>query len=196
MPAETIRQTPLTPHPAAPAGAVEGVSAGCLLTADGRLRIAWRIAAAPERLVWDRSGTPGRRDELWRHTCVEAFLATGPESYLEFNVSPDGSWAAYAFLGYRRRAEDPALPPPDVRVSTASHALGLEADIDVGAVADLAGAPEIRTSLAAVVEETGGPTSYWALRHPSPQPDFHDASGFVLMLSPAHPSAAQEDLPA
>ena len=184
-------------HPAAPARVVGGVSAGGGLDREGRMKLAYRISAAPRALHWNQSDPPGRRDELWRHTCCEAFLATGPESYLEFNFSPDGSWAAYAFSSYRRRAEpDPALEPPEVRVRTARNAVGLEAIIDVGAVVDLAGVPEIRMNLAAVVEETGGPASYWALRHPSPQPDFHDAGGFVLTLSPAQPSTALEDLSA
>lgn len=197
MPAETTRLMPLSPHPAAPARAVEGVSAGCRLAGDGRLHFAWRISAAPQRLVWDQAGAPGRRDELWRHTCFEAFLATGPESYLEFNFSPDGSWAAYAFSSYRRRSEpDPPLSRPDLRLHIAEEALGLDADIHLGPAFDVAGAGALRASLAAVVEEAGGYTSYWALRHPLPKPDFHDAGGFVFTLSPAKPSTDLEDLSA
>ena len=41
-----------------------------------------------------------------------------------------------------------------------------------------------RLALAAVVEETSGALSYWALRHPPGAPDFHHADGFVLALEP------------
>jgi hypothetical protein len=39
-----------------------------------------------------------------------------------------------------------------------------------------------RLGLAAVVEDAAGGKSYWALRHPRPTPDFHDAAGFVLRM--------------
>ena len=43
-----------------------------------------------------------RSDELWRHTCFEAFLraSSGPE-YYEFNFAPSTQWAAYQFSSYR-----------------------------------------------------------------------------------------------
>ena len=46
--------------------------------------------------------TPARADELWQHTCFEAFVraASGP-SYYEFNFAPSTEWAAYRFDSYR-----------------------------------------------------------------------------------------------
>src|SRR5207342_1224384 len=43
-----------------------------------------------------------RADELWRHTCFEAFVraASGP-AYYEFNFAPSRQWATYRFDGYR-----------------------------------------------------------------------------------------------
>ena len=35
---------------------------------------------------------------------------------------------------------------------------------------------------AAVIEEDGGPLSYWALQHPPGNPDFHHPDGFALEL--------------
>src|SRR5262245_48998951 len=46
--------------------------------------------------------TPGRADELWRHTCCEAFLrASNGSGYYEFNFAPSTQWAAYRFTSYR-----------------------------------------------------------------------------------------------
>ncbi|MGD2056793.1 MAG: hypothetical protein PVJ15_08295, partial [Gammaproteobacteria bacterium] len=46
---------------------------------------------------------PRRADHLWRHTCFEAFVMAGAgPGYREFNFSPSGEWAAYAFQGYRQ----------------------------------------------------------------------------------------------
>jgi len=40
----------------------------------------------------------------------------------------------------------------------------------------------LRLGLAAVVEDTRGVLSYWALRHADGPPDFHDPAGFTLRL--------------
>jgi hypothetical protein len=45
-----------------------------------------------------------------------------------------------------------------------------------------------RLALSAVIEETNGNKSYWALAHPSGKPDFHHKDGFAYELTPAvHP---------
>src|SRR5947207_206897 len=41
-----------------------------------------------------------RAEELWRHTCFEAFISSG-EAYYEFNFAPSMQWAAYWFSSYR-----------------------------------------------------------------------------------------------
>ena len=47
---------------------------------------------------------------------------------------------------------------------------------------ELPAAGDWRLGLTAVVEETGGRISYWALAHPAGRPDFHRADCFVLEL--------------
>src|SRR5579863_8283993 len=42
-----------------------------------------------------------RTEELWRHTCFEAFVRTSGAAYYEFNFAPSTQWAAYRFSGYR-----------------------------------------------------------------------------------------------
>lgn len=136
---------------------------------------------------------PARADELWRHTCCEAFVRAAEgdegEGYVELNFSPSSAWAAYRFDGHRRgmRAIDGVVPP---RIAAQSEAerFALEA------AADLDGAPlpadgVWRVGLAAVIEDIDGGISYWALAHPSGAPDFHHADGFALALpAPDQPS--------
>src|SRR5688572_26316236 len=44
----------------------------------------------------EKSATPRRKDELWRHTCFEFFLAIKDQpAYWEFNFSPSGDWNVY-----------------------------------------------------------------------------------------------------
>src|SRR5580692_8689743 len=41
-------------------------------------------------------------DNLWKHTCFEAFMAvTGVPGYQELNFSPSQRWALYTFSAYR-----------------------------------------------------------------------------------------------
>jgi hypothetical protein len=194
MPDDEPKLVSLAPHHTTPARAVGVIRAGCVLSDDRRLRFTYRIEAAPDQLCWTRHPEAGRRDELWRHTCCEAFIATGIESYLEFNFSPDGSWAAYAFSSYRRRRQpDPVLDAPEITVCFDARGMRLEAVTDARGLREDCGSEGLRMGLAAVIEETGGPTSFWALGHPRPQPDFHDAGGFVLAVAAARSLATPED---
>ncbi|MFN3943947.1 MAG: DOMON-like domain-containing protein [Allosphingosinicella sp.] len=114
-----------------------------------------------------------RRDELWRTTCFEAFVARPDGSYAEFNLSPSGAWAAYRFESYREGMGPLDIPPPDIRTGSADDRLTVEV-----AVALPWGGP-VRLGLSAVVEEAEGVISYWALAHPAAKPDFHHPDSFV-----------------
>jgi len=45
-----------------------------------------------------------------------------------------------------------------------------------------------RIGLSAVIEETDGTKSYWALRHPPGKPDFHHPDCFALTLGAPPPA--------
>ncbi len=69
------------------------------------------------------------------------------------------------------------LSPPAI-ITGANHA-----HIDVDALIYLpASNASWQLALTAVIEETSGVKSYWALKHPPGKPDFHHADGFVLEL--------------
>ena len=121
-----------------------------------------------------------RTDELWRHTCFEAFVrgSAGP-AYYEFNFSPSTQWAAYRFDSYRsgmRIATEIAAPRIEVRSSAETYTLQAALEFD-GLSSPL------HLGLSAVFEETNGRKSYWALAHPPGKPDFHHADCFALELS-------------
>jgi hypothetical protein len=121
-----------------------------------------------------------RADELWRHTCFEAFVRplAGP-GYYEFNFSPSAQWATYRFDSYRsgmRVATEIDAPRIEVRPSVETYTLQAALEFD-GLSSPL------RLGLSAVLEETNGRKSYWALAHPPGKPDFHHADCFALELS-------------
>ena len=132
---------------------------------------------------------PSRRDGLWRHTCLEAFVRpAGSEAYLEVNLSPSGDWAVYHFTGRRTGMESPQVERPVIQVEAQGpYTWTLRASIDLAGL--LSPAVPWELALAAVLEDQGGVRSYWALAHPAEgPPDFHDPACFVLELTP--PGAA------
>jgi len=125
-----------------------------------------------------------RTDALWRHTCFEAFIRASPgEGYYEFNFAPSTQWAAYHFSSYRsgmRVASEIGAPRIDVR--SAAERCMLQGALDL---ASLPAGASWRLGLSAVIEETSGNKSYWALAHPPGKPDFHHADCFACELPPA-----------
>jgi hypothetical protein len=104
------------------------------------------------------------------------FVAPAPAcAYREFNFSPSGEWAAYAFARYREGAPL-GVPDPGIAVRMHGGALELCASIAVEPAS-------LRVSLCAVIEEGDGVLSYWALRHPAARPDFHHPEGFALEIA-------------
>jgi hypothetical protein len=127
---------------------------------------------------------PARSDELWQHTCFEAFVrAAQSPAYYELNFAPSTQWAAYQFSSYRRGmsvASEVAAPRIDVQASDASY--------ELQAALELKGLPSDavwRLALSAVIEETSGRKSYWALAHPPGKADFHHSDCFTLDLAAA-----------
>ena len=90
-------------HPATPTPVVRTIEAQATILADGRLRIAYRLWGDMVRLRIPTTLSSDRTDMLWEHTCFEAFIAAeGETAYREFNFSPSGQWAAYAFSDDRQ----------------------------------------------------------------------------------------------
>src|SRR5262249_21126714 len=148
------------------------------------------VTGDPDRLSLPPRGAPDRADELWRHTCFEAFLAgRGAATYFELNLAPSRRWAAYRFDGYRKGMQPAGgLEAPRIGLQRRPNGLELYAELDLGAMTDLPAHGPWRLGLSAVIEEADGRISYWALAHPSGKPDFHHADCFAAELV-APPSA-------
>jgi hypothetical protein len=120
-----------------------------------------------------------RADELWRHTCFEAFIRPdqGP-AYFELNFAPSTQWATYRFEDYRSGMRDMTeIGPPHIEVQSGPDRYLLRSTIEWNAP-DAA----CRLGLAAVIEEASGNKSNWALAHPAGKPDFHHADGFACEI--------------
>jgi len=168
---------PLTCHPAWPCPVVERFEVRVRREAAGCLKVSYRLKADLSGLrVPARLAAPGRSDELWKHTCFEAFVACPDAGYREFNLAPSLAWAAYGFSGYRAGMRPLPDAVPLIEVQLTAQALTLEASLEAGCARG-------RLALAAVLEASDGTLSYWALRHPRPRPDFHHPENFQLEFS-------------
>ena len=132
------------------------------------------------RLPVPSGPAPQPTDELWRHTCMEVFVRQRPDGpYLEFNFAPGGQWAAYRFSGYRADMAPLGLPsPPRIELRTQPDRLLLSAQLALPA--EWAG--PLQLAISAVLEDTRGAVSYWALRHPGARPDFHHVDSFAFEI--------------
>lgn len=173
----------LIPHPASLAPAVQSIEVDVARPAPGRLVLEYRLRGDPSALrIAPPQPEPLRRGELWRTTCFEAFVRTGNEAYVEFNLAPSREWDAYSFVSYRQGMDRLDLSgPPRIEVERQSDGLRLLAQLDLPAPGPADGAP---LALCAVVEDQAGVKSYWALAHPDGQADFHHPDCFAAHLPP------------
>lgn len=152
--------------------------------ADLGLTLTYHLRGRLDRLAIPAPEESGSADGLWEHTCFEAFLATtGSPAYHEFNFSPSGKWAHYAFSGYRQREEQSSpLPAPEISVCHFPDVLELQATLAAALLPQESAILPLQLGLSAVVETLEGQRSYWALAHPGPLPDFHHRNTFLFNL--------------
>jgi hypothetical protein len=177
----------LARHPSTRAEAVRAIAV-LVRRSENELRMTYRLDGDIRRISVSSPNVPRIARQLWQHTCFEAFIAVeGQREYHEFNFAPSGEWAAYAFSGYR----DGNLVPlandmlrPDIAVRSTDNRLELDSVVQLDALSAIHPRASIRVGLAAVIEASDG-FSYWALRHRTDKPDFHDADGFALLIEPS-----------
>ncbi len=171
-------------HPEARCVAVTGIEVEAARPRPGALALTFAVSGRTGGIRLPAAAAPARADDLWRHTCFEAFVAAAPGGpYYEFNFAPSTAWAAYAFTGYRAgKANAGNMAAPDVEVGATPSSFTLKATLELGSLTGLRPGAPWRLGLAAVVEEAFGRISYWALAHPPGRADFHAASGFALTL--------------
>jgi hypothetical protein len=178
-----VHQLNLIAHPATPPSdpaftVWASIDHAASLAAIATTNIWFGISAPAGRFRIAAPAEPERRDELWRTTCFEAFIRPlGRDGYTEWNFAPSGHWACYEFSTYRQgMVEAEVDKPPYIRTEdnltwwTAGATITLAADVNW------------ELGLSAVLEEQDGTKSYWALAHPSIEPDFHDPGCFTARL--------------
>jgi hypothetical protein len=173
-------------HPRTRTEVVRRIEARVRRTPDGVLGLTFALAGDLARVRVPPPGPPRIAHDLWRHTCFEVFVAVdGAAAYHEIDLAPSGAWGAFAFRGYRdgEPVADEALAPR-IAVRAACDRLELDARVPLHRFLSAHARASLRLGLAAVVEDTGGALSYWALHHPAGTPDFHHGDAFRVRLEP------------
>lgn len=169
---------PLIRHPDTPCDAVAAIDVEVDRPAPAQLILRYRLKGVTDALVIPPAAR-GRADELWRHSCLEAFVQPIPgDAYTELNLSPGGQWAAYHFDDYRHDMTRADVEPPQLQTDGSGGTLEFGATWEL----DLRALAEWRIGVTAVIEERSGRISYWALKHAAGRPDFHNADCFTLVL--------------
>ncbi len=141
------------------------------------LMLRYSVAAAKD-FVWPEFKALERKDELWKSTCLELFVASKDDpSYLEINLSPCGAWNSYAFASYRQGMKE------------APGAELVEFDVESrGVITASFVIPEIASPIllgpAVILADNDGNFRYFSTGH-GKTPDFHDRVHHVL-VSPDH----------
>ena len=173
---------PLEPFGAARPVASAGVKVWIERPHQHTLLARWQVNVPLKFLRLSRHTSSERRDELWRTTCFELFVAGRGEPYLEYNFSLSGEWACYRFASYRAGAVRCAIPVPNVHHESSSEWLWFDAAV---ALPPEFSACDLVVNVTAILESKAGALSHWALAHPAGKPDFHDRSCFLLHLPAA-----------
>lgn len=169
-------------HPATPCTALDAIEVALEPSAAGGLILRYSARGRTAALLIPSSLPSAPADNLWQHTCCEAFVAAvDDKQYREFNFSPSGLWAVYDFKDCRER-DTGVTPPAAPRITIQSLADGfqLTAELDP---AQLPAGKTLQLGLSAVIEAADGSKSYWALAHCAAHPDFHLRQSFMLTLN-------------
>jgi hypothetical protein len=177
-----MRQT-LRLHPDSSCVAVTHIDVEVLHPQTDDLTFSYVVRGTISELAMSSMAAATRTDELWRHTCFEAFVGSSQSvAYYEFNFAPSTQWAAYRFNDYRtdmRVATE--VNAPQLTVQSNPERYVLRASLQLRELL-LSRGSTLRVGLSAVIEETSGRRSYWALAHPPGKPDFHHFNSFALEI--------------
>jgi hypothetical protein len=172
-------------HPSTRPEMVRDIQVLVRRSASAELQMTFRLDGDIPRILVPSPGVPRIATQLWHHTCFEAFIAVqGQPAYHEFNFSPSGEWAVYAFCSYRNGGPlANKMMSPYIAVRSTGSRLELDTLVRLDGLSAIHPRASLRIGLSAVIEASDG-LSYWALRHSADRPDFHEADGFALLLEP------------
>jgi hypothetical protein len=167
-------------HPDSPCGAATRIEVDVALPHPGSLVLCYFVTGRICDLRIPPIVTAARAEELWQHTCFEAFIGIPEATYYEFNFAPSTQWAAYRFSGYRSGMCAEEISALEVETQSRPECYTLRASLALDWSSHLPRDARWRLGLSALIEETSGHKSHWALAHPPGKADFHHSDCFAM----------------
>jgi hypothetical protein len=158
---------------------------GRILRQNNLLTIHYALAGKIEDIFLPSpSVNPSRKDDLWKTTCLEFFLAVkNLPQYWEFNISPSRDWNVYYMDAYRRIGfrQEASIQWFDSEMQKSTNVFLLNAAVDLNPIIQVEQMLEV--GVTAVIQTKEGSETYWALTHPAPEADFHLRQSFLLAMA-------------
>jgi hypothetical protein len=158
--------------------------AGTIERTEDQLSICYEVSGQVDQIVLPAPvDQPSRKNDLWKATCFEFFLALPDQpQYWEFNMSPSSDWNVYVMDAYRQvnMREETSFTRLPFKFEKSANTLWLEIALDVCPIIN-SGQP-LQAGITAIIQTAQRHESYWALAHPGPQADFHLRESFATFL--------------
>lgn len=158
---------------------------------DLSFKLNFKIVDPDELIIWNKSSEESSKNTrlnlLWQKTCFEMFFRCSQRSeYYEININELGEWNVYHFHNYR----NPAPPQPEPNAQLINFVFDqnrfelnkfeISAEIQIKDFFKKQKADDLELNLTAIIKQSDGTTSYWAVQHAQSQPDFHHQESFIL----------------
>ena len=151
---------------------------------ENHLSVRYEMRGNVEQIAFPtRSELPTRKDDLWKTTCFELFLAIPDKPhYWEFNMSPSGDWNVYKMDAYRKIGfrEEMSFEQIQFKARKDANEFVLSAYIDLNPLFEED--QILEGSMTAIIQTEDGNETYWAIKHPGEQADFHLRESFTIDL--------------
>jgi len=119
-----------------------------------------------------------RKDNLWKSTCFELFLASKTnKKYLELNISPSLDFNIYKFSDYRLGMKNENnLEILEINRKKEDNYFALNFIIRKKTIFNI---KDIIFNISAIIKYSNDKSMYYAINHDEKKPDFHKKENFV-----------------
>ena len=173
-------------HPKTSCAIVQRLLCDVSLLDAGDLQLNYCLEGDLQGLLIPKIMPSEQADNLWEHTCFEAFIALeGERSYYEYNFSPSHQWAVYAFSDYRKPISLDIQYAPRLQRQQQDQRLSMKVSLAKAILPYNPKNKPLQIGLSTVIETKQGDLSYWALKHAADTLDFHHRQSFIHQLKTA-----------
>ena len=172
----------LVPYPASNLPKID--ITGEITREENQLSIRYEVTGDIKQIILPTlSASLARKDNLWKATCFEFFLATpGHPQYWEFNMSPSGDWNVYVMDSYRRVGfrEEKVISRLPFKFRKTKNEVSLNISVNLTPI--ISASQSIQIGITAIIQTKDGNETYLALAHTGSQADFHLRESFIFSL--------------